>query len=79
MLSTVIREKRKAQGLSQAELSHRADVPQTTISGWENGISPRAADLFRVAKVLGCPLDDLLSEAQKMKGDDNAPLKEAIS
>lgn len=58
----VLKKKRKDAGLSQRELSERADVPLRTIQNWEKSGIGRAVvgSLKRVADVLGCTIDELL-------------------
>lgn len=50
----------KAQGLTAAELSRRANVPKQSISQWLGGSEPRKLlHLKRVAEVLGVTVDAL--------------------
>ena len=60
MLGKTIQERRKTRGLTQTDLSRLSGVPQTTISGWERGFKPRAADLHKVARALCCTIEELL-------------------
>lgn len=50
-------------GLSQEELSKRADVREATISGIENGqvVRPQAGTIYRLAKALGVTVADLFA------------------
>ena len=51
---------RRAKGLSQEELSHRADIHQTYLSGVESGKrNPSALVLERIAKGLGVDIGEL--------------------
>ena len=51
---------RRAKGLSQEELSHRADIHQTYFSGVESGKrNPSALVLERIAKGLGVDIGEL--------------------
>jgi transcriptional regulator with XRE-family HTH domain len=65
---TVLREKRRVSGLSQRQLADRAGLDFSYISKLENGrLPPPAADTaVRLADILGCPAEDLLSAAKKM-------------
>lgn len=52
-IGTLIRDKRKAMHLSQAELSKLSGVPQTTISGYEKNVSIYALkNLQKILKAL---------------------------
>lgn len=59
-----LQDRRKACGLTQKELSERSGVNQRMIQGYEQGIKKiNAAEAIRVlklAKVLGCQIEDLL-------------------
>jgi transcriptional regulator with XRE-family HTH domain len=65
---TALREKRRAAGLSQRQLADRAEVDFSYISKLENGRlpAPAADTVVRLAEILGCPAEDLLSAAKKM-------------
>jgi transcriptional regulator with XRE-family HTH domain len=70
---TILREKRRVAGLSQRQLADRAGVDFSYISKLENGRlpSPAAETVARLAEVLGCPVEDLLSAAKKMPANLN--------
>ena len=56
---------RKRLGITQGELAEKLGVAQSSVGNWENGI--RKPDVFmlkRIAEVLGCTTDDLLSEPE---------------
>lgn len=57
-----IRREREARRLTQAQLAARAQMPQGQISNLESGRSadPSASTLIRVARAIGCAVDDLL-------------------
>lgn len=60
-----IREKRIEKGLTQDELAAALNIRRTTISMWETGNSmPRGEVLIKLAKVLGCTIDDLFDKAE---------------
>lgn len=64
----VLREKRRAAGFSQRQLADKAGVDFSYISKLENDrlASPAAETVHRLAKVLGCPAEELLAPARKM-------------
>lgn len=56
-----LRQIRRALELTQAGLSSLAGVQQSNISGWEkNQKEPTVTSLLRVARALGCTIDDLV-------------------
>lgn len=56
----ILREKRK---LTQQEVAEKMNVGQSTVAMWETGQSfPRADKLKLLSEILGCTVDDLLSE-----------------
>lgn len=60
-----IRQLRKTQMLTQAQLAKQIIVSQSTIAMWETGKStPRTNKLPQLDKIFGCSIDDLF-------GDDN--------
>jgi transcriptional regulator with XRE-family HTH domain len=73
--ATTLREKRRAAGLSQRRLAELAEVDFSYISKLENGRlpAPAAETISRMAKILNCPAEELLSAAKKMPGglEDN--------
>ena len=54
-------------GMRQAELARRTGLSLRTIQGWElNGMGGAAiSKAYRVAKVLGCSIEDLMEEEDK--------------
>jgi transcriptional regulator with XRE-family HTH domain len=55
---------RRANGLSQEELSHRSDIHQTYLSGVESGKrNPSALVLARIAEGLGVDVSELFAPA----------------
>ena len=57
----LIVERRKALGISQEELAHRADLDRTYISGLERGVrNPSLTAIVKVAQGLGITTDKLL-------------------
>lgn len=62
-----LRRYRKAAGLSQEELAHRARLDRTYISGVERGVrNPTILVLQEIANALGIEPEELLAR------DDNA-------
>ena len=66
--ATILREKRRASGLSQRQLAERAGVDFSYISKLENGRlpAPAADTILRLSEILGCPSEELLSPAKKL-------------
>lgn len=59
-IETNLRQVRTRQGLSQQELARRAGVTRQTIGGIEGGrYAPSAAVALKLARVLGCRVEDL--------------------
>lgn len=56
------REAREKSGLTQKDLARALELDQSTVSLWEIGKTrPRAKLLPRIAKLLGCTVDELLA------------------
>ena len=69
--STLAR-KRKATGMTQAEFALRAGVDLDSYRRWEQGRHmPKVNDVYRLAKALGLPLDELILPADMEEA--NAP------
>jgi transcriptional regulator with XRE-family HTH domain len=61
VLALNLRKLRQAQGLSQEELAHRAQIDRTYISALERSIYSAGIDVVeRLARVLGVEAADLL-------------------
>lgn len=61
MLAVNLRKQRKAVGLSQEELAHRAQVDRTYISALERSVYAAGIDVVdRLARELGVEAADLL-------------------
>ena len=59
-----IRKIRESRGLRQYELADRMGVKQASVSAWESGAAmPSAANLIKLADILGCTVDALLGRA----------------
>lgn len=69
MLAANLRKHRKAAGLSQEELAHRAQVDRTYISALERSVYAAGIDVVdRLAKELNLEAADLLRR-QKLYAD----------
>ena len=59
-----LQEKRKAAGLSQAQLAGRAGLSVRTLQHYEQGMldfnKAAAVTVWRVAQALGCQVEELL-------------------
>jgi transcriptional regulator with XRE-family HTH domain len=61
VLALNLRKQRKAKGLSQEELAHRADIDRTYISSLERSLYAAGIDVVdRLARALGTEAADLL-------------------
>uniref|UniRef100_E6VQ88 Helix-turn-helix domain protein n=1 Tax=Rhodopseudomonas palustris (strain DX-1) TaxID=652103 RepID=E6VQ88_RHOPX len=61
ILALNLRKYRRARGLSQEELAHRADIDRTYISALERCVYAAGIDVVdRIARVLGVEAADLL-------------------
>ncbi len=61
VLATNLRRHRKAAGLSQEELAHRAEIDRTYISALERSVYAAGIDVVdRLARELGVEAADLL-------------------
>tara|TARA_R100001594_G_scaffold100148_1_gene134662 strand:+ start:11696 stop:11962 length:267 start_codon:yes stop_codon:yes gene_type:complete len=50
--SKIIHELRIENGLTQRQLSERTNIPQRTISEYENTTNPRQLSIYKVEKIL---------------------------
>ena len=61
MLALNLRELRQANGLSQEELAHQAEINRTYVSALERTVYAAGIDVVdRLARVLGVEVADLL-------------------
>ena len=74
MMNERIKERRKAQGLTQPALGKMIGVTKATISLWEAGTtSPKGENLYALAKTLNCSSEWLLyGEEKQTKPESNA-------
>lgn len=56
-----IKSLRKRANLTQAQLALKMGVQQTTVSMWEGKGFPKTKMLPKLAAVLGCTVEDLIS------------------
>ena len=57
-----IQVKRTEANLKQEDIARALDIDRSTVAKWETGKSlPRAEMLVRLAKVLRCSIDELMS------------------
>lgn len=64
-IGTVLRDEREGRGWSQEELSGRASLDRTYLSGVERGErSPNLRTLIRVAEALDLPLSEVVLAAE---------------
>jgi transcriptional regulator with XRE-family HTH domain len=68
MLGHELRKARKAAGLSQEQLSFRAEVDRTYISDLERGKkSPTIETLYRLCEALGVSASELIARDEKAR------------
>ncbi len=62
---TVLRQKRKAAGLTQEQLSYEADIQRNYVSLIERGVhQPTIAVLFKLAGALNCTPASFIGEVE---------------
>lgn len=62
-----IRERREEKGLKQKFVAKQCTISQQMLSEYENGKTyPRANILFKIAKVIGCKVDDLYERVDEV-------------
>jgi len=63
IVGALIANRRKAKGLTQAQLAEQMEIEKETVSRIETGtISPTLARLAQLAKLLDCEIGDLVQE-----------------
>lgn len=76
ILAANLRTYRKAAGLSQEELAHRADIDRTYISALERCVYAAGIDVVdRLAVVLGVTASDLLRPSERASAGAGKPRK----
>lgn len=64
-----IQQIRRRCGINQEELALELSVDRSTVAKWETGKSlPRAEMLIKLASVLNCTVDELLTGTPANKG-----------
>lgn len=66
-LGATVRRMRRALGKTQEDLAYEADLSVRQVSEIESGGNPKLNTLWRIAKVLQLPVDDLIGEARRSK------------
>ena len=75
-----IAEKRKEQGMTQAELAEQMLVTRQTVSRWEAGSAlPDIEKITQLAKILEVSCDYLLTDNDDQMPSDQAPKAPAVS
>lgn len=75
-----IAEKRKEQGMTQAELAEQMLVTRQTVSRWEAGSAlPDIEKIAQLARLLDVSCDYLLIDAESQQPSDQAPKTSAVS
>ena len=71
---TVLRQKRKAAGLTQEQLSYEADIQRNYVSLIERGVhQPTIAVLFKLAGALKCTPASFISEVELLTPESTPP------
>jgi transcriptional regulator with XRE-family HTH domain len=71
--ATNLRLRRRAAGLSQEELAHRADIDRTYVSALERGVYSATIDMVdRLAGVLGVDPSELLAKPARQSSSRRA-------
>lgn len=56
-------ERRKAAGITQEQVAAALNVTQGAVSQWERGeVLPTIPNLVKLARLLGCTVDDLMRD-----------------
>ena len=63
MIYDNIRSRAKERGISINKLEEEANVSTGSICKWGNGISPTVKNIKKVADILECTVDELISDA----------------
>lgn len=60
-----IAKQRQNAGFTQEYVALKLGIVRSSVAKWETGASlPRSSLLCRIAVLYGCPVDDLLGEAE---------------
>lgn len=74
-IGELIRRKRRARSLNQADVGRRFDVNQSTIAKWERGTRPSTEHLAGIATFLDLPLSEVLA---LYHGGDDDPFERSL-
>lgn len=79
-LGAAIRTRREALGMTQAELGSRIELSRTSVTNLECGRQRLLIDQFcKLADVLGCDREELLSAAVAAAAEDEPPMADLSS
>ena len=62
MIYDNIRRRAKERGISINKLEEKANVSTGSICKWGNGINPTVKNIKKVADILECTVDELISD-----------------
>lgn len=58
-----LKEARNKAGLTQQDIADKLKIDRSSVAKWESGeVMPRADKLKQLSEILGCTIDNLLSE-----------------
>lgn len=78
-IGTIIRSRRAARGLTQAQVAQALGVTATAVSKWERNASlPEVTLLPALARLLGTDLNDLLAFQQEMTREEVSAFLETL-
>ncbi len=66
-LGTAVRRARLALGKTQEDLAYESDLSVRQVSEIESGGNPKLATLWRMAKTLETPIDEIVAEARRRR------------
>jgi len=61
LFAELLRDKRRAAGLTQEELANKCGLSMNTLHGYERGVAPTIGNLQRIAAALNVNLSELLA------------------
>ena len=65
----IIKQLRKAMGITQSQLAEKMGVERSAVAKWEAGVAnPSTAKLPALAEALGCSVADLFSKQTNGRG-----------
>ncbi len=67
-----LKEARNRAGLTQQDIADKLKIDRSSVAKWESGeVMPRADKLKQLSEILGCTIDDLLSEQKGVVSNAN--------